>query len=190
MHGFARSIPCATYYGKRYWVLSSIETISRAEGWLQYNTITSYYYSEWILYCNVLLCWSGPDANVGPSMVWSIESKPFKSFGQWHCAHHLSCALGIASECLISVALGVSWQLRILCWMMLSCLLSGSKPFVKVRRESMDVSTIWRSVVLSDWRSTVASTTVTVSMLFLVCHCEGVTISFRFRFVSAVAIAQ
>ena len=29
-------------------------------------------------------------------------------------------------------SLGVSWQLRILCWMMLSCLLSGSKPFVKV----------------------------------------------------------
>ena len=56
----------------------------------------------------------------------------------------LSTTVTIAPRCLWSrgssyVALGVSWQLRILCWMMLSCLLSESKPFLKVR------SNLWLS---------------------------------------------
>ena len=73
---------------------------------------------------------------------------------------------------------------------MLSCLLSGSKPFMKVRRESVDVSTIWSPVVLlSDWRSTVASTTVTVSMWhhcmnMCQCHCVHIIIGIPLAFAS------
>ena len=50
------------------------------------------------------------------------------------------------------------------------------KSFVKVRSQSVVVSKIWSPVILSDSRSTVASTTVTVSMWhhcmnMCQCHC-------------------